>query len=67
MKKIFMDTIMENMLTDKINSDSLTMTKSTVKINLEKVENQWRIVIDDKLMNAITGNLLNIANMFNQQ
>ncbi|QIB26285.1 DUF4878 domain-containing protein [Caloranaerobacter azorensis] len=61
-----MDSMMETMLLDKINSEDIPMVKKVVNINLVKQDNSWVIKADEEFANAITGNLLEISKIFSK-
>lgn len=61
-----MDSMMETMLLDKINSEDIPMVKKTVNINLVKQNNSWIIKANEEFTNAITGNLLEISKVFGE-
>ncbi|KGG81090.1 hypothetical protein Y919_02745 [Caloranaerobacter azorensis H53214] len=61
-----MDSMMETMLLDKINSEDIPMVKKVVNINLVKQDNSWVIKADEEFANAITGNLLEISKVFSK-
>lgn len=62
-----MDELMDTMFIDKLNSEDLSMVTKTVNINLVKENDEWLIEVDDALLNALTGNLGNIADMFGEE
>ncbi|WP_427339579.1 DUF4878 domain-containing protein [Caloranaerobacter sp. DY30410] len=61
-----MDSMMETMLFDKINSEDIPMVKKIVNINLVKQDNSWVIKANEEFINAITGNLLEISKVFGE-
>ncbi|QEK11651.1 DUF4878 domain-containing protein [Crassaminicella thermophila] len=59
-----MDSMIETMFLDKINSEDIPMVKKNVNIHLVKQDNSWIIKADEDLVNAITGNLIEMAKAF---
>lgn len=56
---------MNTLFLDKVNSDDMPMVKKTVKINLVEENGNWLINPDNDFVNAITGNLMQMGEMFN--
>ncbi len=49
-----------------LNKEDLETVTQNVKINLEKKENEWLIVMDDDLLNALSGNLFSTIDLLTQ-
>lgn len=62
-----MDELMNTMLIDKLNDEDLSMITKTVDIKLVKENNTWLIDIDDNLLDAMTGNMSAIADVFGEE
>lgn len=61
-----MDEFMSNMLIDKLNSDDIPMVTKTVNINLVKEDGTWLIEMDDILLDALSGNMSTILDLFGE-
>lgn len=59
-----MDELMNTMLIDKLNSEDIPMVTKTININLVKEDDLWLIVMDDNLLDALTGNMSALTNIF---
>lgn len=61
-----MDAQMTQLLIDTIEENKATTVTNNVDINLTKVDKQWKVNVDENLQNALMGNLLTVANAFNE-
>ncbi len=61
-----MDAQMTQLLIDIIEENKATTVTNNVDINLTKVDKQWKVNVDENLQNALMGNLLTVANAFNE-
>lgn len=59
-----MKTQMNQLLVKIIDENKDTTVTNNVDISLTKVDKQWKVEIDEELQNALMGNLLTVANMF---
>lgn len=55
----------EEIIINQLNEDDLKTITSKVDIHLENVDNQWKIDLDDNLINALFGNLQTIIEDLN--
>ena len=55
----------EKIVQDILNEDDLEKVTNTVDIKLEEIEGQWKIILNDELMNAMFGNFQAILDDLN--
>ncbi len=56
-----MQKAMENKFTEIVNNPNVAMITNTVDIKVQKVDNAWKVVSDETLINAILGGLQEVA------
>ena len=60
------DEMMLNLMAELMEKHKDTTVTNTVSIKLNKVDNQWKIEMDDELQNALMGNLFNVVESMNE-
>jgi hypothetical protein len=60
------DEMMLNLMADLMEKHKDTTVTNTVSIKLNKVDNQWKIEMDDEFQNALMGNLFSVVESMNE-
>ena len=60
------DEMMLNLMADLMEKHKDTTVTNTVSIKLNKVNNQWKIEMNDEFQNALMGNLFNVVESMNE-
>ena len=60
------DEMMLNLMAELMEKHRDTTVTNNVSIKLNKVDNQWKIEMDDELQNALMGNLFNVVESMNE-